>query len=213
MADSLLILVADDHPVYRQGLARILKARLGGGPTIEQVGSGPAALEFIRARKPDIALLDVQMPERDGLQVLEAVATEGLPTKVVLLSGIVEPDSVYRAVAAGASGFLSKVASPDSIADAVAAVAAGRTVLDDDAQVALAGAVRTRGDSRRPQLTERERQVLTLLADGLSGPQIGKELYLSTATVKSHLGTLYDKLGVSDRAAAVAVAMRVGLLT
>ena len=182
------VLIADDHPVYRQGLVRMLKAR----PelrVVEEAGSGSEALEAIRARRPDIAVLDIQMPELDGIQVLEAVAAEGLPTRVVLVSGLVEPDVVYRAVAAGASGFLSKLASPDEIGDAVSAVARGGTVLHPDAQLALAGAVRTREDASRPQLTPREREVLELLAEGRSAPQIGKELFLSTATAAARSET------------------------
>jgi two-component system nitrate/nitrite response regulator NarL len=157
-------------------------------------------------------VLDLKMPDLDGLQVLEQVSAEDLPTRIVLLSGHTSGESVYRAVAMGVRGVLSKEAMPDEIGDAVAAVARGETVLHPGAQLALARAVQRREETGRPQLTERERQVLALLAEGHSAPEIGRRLYLSTATIKSHLHTLYEKLGVSDRAAAVAVAMRTGLL-
>jgi two-component system nitrate/nitrite response regulator NarL len=211
MTRPMMVLVADDHPVYRQGVVRSLKSR--PGLRVEwEAGSGREALRVIRDERPDIAVLDLRMPELDGLQVLEEVEAQGLATRVVLLSGHTSGDTVYRAVAMGALGVLSKDAMPDEIGDAVAAVARGETVLHPDAQLALAAAVRRREDTSRPQLTEREQQVLALLAEGRSAPEIGRTLYLSTATIKSHLHTLYDKLGVSDRAAAVAVAMRTGLL-
>jgi two-component system nitrate/nitrite response regulator NarL len=115
-------------------------------------------------------------------------------------------------VSAGASGYLLKDSDRSDICAAVEAIAAGRAVLAPEAQTALAQGVRLRGAARGPAISEREREVLALTADGLSAPQIGARLHLSPATVKSHLQSVYEKLGVSDRAAAVATAIRLGVL-
>ena len=145
--------------------------------------------------------------------MLEAVKRDRLGTRVILLSAHVGSEVVYQAVAAGASGYLSKEAEAGQICDAVVAVARGETVLAPQIQAALAGEIQRHADLReRPALSEREREVLVRIADGLSAPEIGAQLHLSPATVKTHLQSLYDKLGVSERAAAVAEAMRRGLL-
>jgi two-component system nitrate/nitrite response regulator NarL len=130
----------------------------------------------------------------------------------VFLSAHIESELVYRAIALGAAAYLSKEADRAAIFDAVAAVARGETVLSPEIQGGLAAQIQLRETERRPVLSPREQQVLRLIADGGSAPAIARELHLSPSTVKSHLQTLYEKLGVSDRAAAVAAAMRAGLL-
>jgi two-component system, NarL family, nitrate/nitrite response regulator NarL len=205
------VLVADDHPLFREAVVRAVRER----PEFELVGEaadGRAALTAIQELSPDVAVLDVKMPELDGLQVLNAVQRDGLPTRVVLLSAYLDGATAFAGVAAGASAYLSKDADRGRIADAIAAVGRGETVFDPEVQAGLAAEIRLRGGVERPALSAREQEVLRLIADGRSAPQIAEELYLSTATVKSHLGALYEKLGVSDRAAAVAAAMRRGLL-
>jgi len=167
---------------------------------------------MIRALTPTVALLDVKMPGLDGLQVLNAIRRDDLPTRVVLVSAHLTSDLVYHAIAGGASAFLSKEADRDEICDAVAAAALGTVHLAADVQGHLAHEVQLRARNDLPHLTARESQVLGMIADGLSAPLMAERLTLSTATIKSHLQTLYDKLGVSDRAAAVAKAMRMGLL-
>lgn len=205
------VLVADDHPMYRQGVVDVIKRR----PELELVGeaeNGRAALDAIRELEPDVALLDMRMPELDGLRVMEALEREGRGTRIVFLSAQFSSESVYAALGAGARGFVSKEAGPAEVCEAVEAVARGETVLGREIQAALATEVRRRSTSERPDLTEREAQVLRMIADGLSAPEIGRRLHLSTTTVKTHLGSLYEKLGVSERAAAVAEAMRSGLI-
>ncbi|MDP1846678.1 MAG: response regulator transcription factor [Solirubrobacteraceae bacterium] len=205
------VLIADDHPIYREGLTRAVGRR----PDLELVGeasNGPMALERIRALAPTVALLDVKMPELDGLQVLNAVRRDGLPTAVVLLSAHTTPETVYECLAGGARAFLSKQADRDAICDAVAAAARGEVRLSHDLQGHLIRQVQLRAGAQSPRLTTRETEVLGMIADGMSAPEIARRLTLSTATVKSHLQGLYEKLEVSDRAAAVATAMRQGLL-
>jgi two-component system nitrate/nitrite response regulator NarL len=205
------VYVADDHPVYREGLVRAIRER----PDLELVGQGSdgrEALPEIRKVEPDVAVLDVRMPGLDGMEVLNAIKRDDLSTRVVFLSAYVESDLVYRAIAMGAGAYLSKEADRAAIFDAVAAVARGEAFLSPEIQTGLTAQIRMRERSGRPVLTPREREILRLTADGHSAPEIANELHVSPATVKTHLQSLYEKLGVSDRAAAVAAAMRRGLL-
>jgi two-component system nitrate/nitrite response regulator NarL len=205
------VVVADDHPLYREGLTRAISLR----PDLELVGAaadGRPGLDLIRELRPTVALLDVKMPDLDGLQVLNAIRRDDLPTAVVLVSANVAADLVYHCIAGGASAFLSKEADRDEICDAVAAAARGEVHLPQEVQGRLVQEVRLRARNEQPRLTTREYEVLGMIAEGLSAPLIADRLTLSTATIKSHLQTLYDKLDVNDRAAAVAKAMRIGLL-
>ena len=205
------IYVADDHPLYREGVVRAIKER----PDFELVGEagdGKQALSDIERLKPDVAVLDVKMPGVDGIRVLNAVERDGIETRVVFLSAYLDSAVVYRALAAGAAGYLSKDSNRQSICDAVAAVARGDAVFAPEIQGGIAREIRMRENDGRPTLTPREREILNLTAEGCTAPEIGRRLYLSPTTVKTHLQHLYEKLGVSDRAAAVAEAMRRGLL-
>ncbi len=205
------MIVADDHPLFREGVVRAVRA----WPELELVGevsNGRLALEQIRELAPDVACVDLRLPEIDGIGVANAVTRDGLPTKVLLLSAFADDELVYRALEAGATGYLTKDATQEQIARAIHAVAGGHTHLAPELAAGLANQIRARSQGDTPLLTERERQVLELLCEGLSAPQIAKRLFLGTTTVKSHLGRLYEKLGVSDRAAAVAEAMRRGIV-
>jgi two-component system nitrate/nitrite response regulator NarL len=206
------VLIADDHPIYREGIVRAVKER----PDLELVGEaedGRAALDEIKRTQPDVALLDIRMPRLEGPQVLNALHRDGMRTKVIFLSAFMEGELAYETVAAGARGYLSKESAREEICDAIVSVARGGTALAPEAQAGLAAQVQERERSAdAPQLTPREREVLHLIAEGLSAPDIGRRIHLSPTTVKSHLHKLYEKLGVSDRAAAVAEAMRRGLL-
>ena len=208
---SVRVLVADDHPVYRRGVVRAIGGRQGF-EVVGEADNGGAALDGIVALEPDVALLDVDMPERDGLDVLHEVVRRELPTRVILLSGHAESGPMYRAIAAGVAGYLIKTADRDTICDAIAAVVRGETVLAAEVQQALAGELRTRSASGAPLLSVRELEVLRLTADGCSAKEIAQRLDISATTVRTYLSHAYDKLGVSDRAAAVAEAMRQGLL-
>jgi two-component system, NarL family, nitrate/nitrite response regulator NarL len=206
------VFVADDHPVYRDGMLRAISER----PDLELVGeasNGRDALEAITESNPDVALIDIRMPGLDGLEVLGAIRRDSADTQVVLLSAHLDSDLAYRAVAAGAKGYLSKQASRQEICDGIVAVAHGGTALAPDVQTGLASELHERERGQRgPILTSREREVLKLVAAGHSAPEIGERIHLSPATVKSHLQAIYDKLGVADRAAAVAEGMRRGFL-
>ncbi len=180
---------------------------------VAEASDGRAALEKIRQLNPDVAVIDVRMPELDGSDVLGALRDEELPTNVVFLSAFLDSKTVYEAVAAGANAYLSKEAETEEIVTAIRAAARGETILGPEVQTGLAEQIRFREESEsRPRLSDREQEVLVLIAQGLSAPEIGERIHLSTATVKTHLQHLYEKLGVSERAAAVAEGMRRGLL-
>jgi two-component system, NarL family, nitrate/nitrite response regulator NarL len=205
------VVVVDGHPFYRDGVTRGL-TNSGRIVVVAEVGDGRDALEVIRREQPDVALVDYEMPDIDGLGVVRAVIRDKLPTRVVLLSAHTDSGVVFRALEEGAAGYLAKDARRSEIVAAVLDVARGRTVLPPELAAGLAGEIRLRAQEQRPALSERERQVLAAFARGLSVPQVAAELYLGVSTVKTHTQRLYEKLGVSDRAAAVAEAMRRGLV-
>ena len=205
------VVVADDHPFFRDGVIRGLTMS-GRVEVVGEADDGRAALEAIRRERPDVALVDHEMPDVDGLGVVRAVVRDELPTRVLLLSAHTDSGIVFQALEAGAAGYLSKDARRSEIVEAVLDVARGRTVLPPQVAAGLAGEIRLRARSSGPALSERERQVLQAFARGLSVPQVAAELFLGVSTVKTHTQRLYEKLGVSDRAAAVAEGMRRGLV-
>ena len=205
------MLVVEDHPLFRKAVVDAVKAR----PELELVGEsadGREGLAAIRGALPDVAVVDVQMPGIDGFGVLNAVTRDALATRVLLLTASVEPSAAFKALGAGAAGCLLKSADGDVICDAILAVARGETVLAPEVQAGIASEIRMRSTVDRPVLSPREHEILVLTAAGLSAPEVAAQLILSPATVRTHLQHLYEKLGVSDRAAAVAEAMRRGLL-
>jgi two-component system, NarL family, nitrate/nitrite response regulator NarL len=205
------VLAADAQPLYRDAVARAIRER----PELElvgEVGDGRDALEAIGMEQPDVAVIDSSLSGLSGEQVLNALTRDGVRTRVVLMAADAEPCEVYAALAEGAAGYLTKEASARELCDAITAVARGRTVLSPELQAGIADEIRLRAPRDRPVMSDRERETLALIAEGLSAPQIGRTLHLSTATVKTHLQHIYEKLGVSERAAAVAEAMRRGLL-
>lgn len=205
------VLVADDHPLYRDGITRAIRAR----PDLELVAEaadGRDALVLIQELVPDVAVVDVSMPSLSGIQVVTALADVECPTRVLVLTAFTDSDRVYDALAAGARGYLLKDVDRVKICDAIRRVARGRTVFSPDLHDGIAEQIRAHRHDPRPRLTRREREILMLAAEGRSAPEIARLLFLSPATIKTHLSNIYDKLGVSDRAAAVAKALREGVL-
>ncbi|MFF1706618.1 response regulator [Streptomyces sp. NPDC058252] len=211
MAARIRVVVADDHPIYREGIARGL-ALSGQIEVVAEAATGREALEAIREHKPAVAVVDYRLPDLDGIAVVHAVHRDELPTRVIILSATTDSSVVFRAIQEGASGYLAKESRRAEIVDAVTRVAKGHTVVPPDLTSDLAAEIRMRAAHDTPVLTERERQVLDAFARGLSIPATAKELVLGASTVKTHAQRLYEKLEVSDRAAAVAEAMRRGLL-
>ena len=205
------VIVADDHPLYREGVVRALSAS-GQVEIVGEAEDGHTALAMIQEHRPDVALLDYKLPELDGVAVTNAVVRDQLPTRVLLVSAFSDTGVVYQALETGAAGFISKEARREQIVDAVLACARGENVVPPDIAAGLVSEIRLRKQDDRPALTQREHEILRMIAAGKSLPEIAKELYLGLTTVKTHVQHLYEKLGVSDRAAAVASAMRRGLI-
>jgi two-component system nitrate/nitrite response regulator NarL len=205
------VVVADDHPLFREALAAMI-SHAPGLALIGQAPDGRAALSLILEEQPDVALLDVDMGGFDGPDVMAHLRRSGSATRVLFVSAGCHGPTVRQAIGAGGGGFVTKTNPPAEIVQAVRRVASGELVLCSSAGPALAGELRFQHDADLPVLSEREGEVLALVAEGRSVAEIGSELHLSPATVKTHLQSLYGKLGVSERAAAVAAAMRRNLI-
>jgi two-component system nitrate/nitrite response regulator NarL len=205
------VVVVDDHPFFRDGVTRGL-ANSGTIRVVGEAGTGREALAVIAQHQPDVALVDYQMPDMDGLAVVHALVRDGSATRVLLLSALTDSAVVFKALEEGAAGYLGKDAKRSQIVDAVLRVAAGHDVVPPELAAGLAAQIRLRAQPDAPVLSERERQVLSAFARGLSIPQTAAELFLGVSTIKTYTQRLYEKLEVSDRAAAVAEAMRRGLL-
>ena len=210
--EKVRVVVGEDHPLFRDGLVRALTSS-GSVDVVAEADDGVTALALIKTHLPHVALLDYRMPGMDGAKVAAAVRRDELPTRVLLLSAHDESAIVFHALAEGAAGFLPKESTKTEIVNGVLDCAQGRDVVSPALAAGLAGEIRRRGnEAQTPVLTPRESEVLNLIAQGCSIPTIAAELYLAPSTVKTHVQRLYEKLGVGDRAAAVAAAMRRGLL-
>jgi two-component system, NarL family, nitrate/nitrite response regulator NarL len=212
MASRVTVVVVDDHPFYRDGVSRGLTLS-GQVRVVAEASSGREGIEAIQRERPDVALVDYHMADLDGIAVVHAVVRDQLPTRVLMVSATSDDGAlVFRALEEGAAGFLSKEAPRADLVEAVVRAAAGEVVVPPQLAGGVVEQIRLRGQPAGPALSEREREVLRGFARGLSIPQVAAELFIGTSTVKTHATRLYDKLGVSDRAAAVAEAMRRGLL-
>lgn len=205
----ITVLIVDDHPVMRAGLRHVLSA-VPDLEVIDDCKDGLAALEHPRLAEVDVILLDISMPGLDGVEVLELLAERQHAPRVLVLTSIAEDDRIVRAIEAGAGGVLFKDAGAPAIAEGVREVAAGRTVLASRAADSLIRERRPREPGVR--LTQREREILGLVAQGKSNAAIGRALYISETTVKTHLQHAYTKLDASDRAHAITLAREQGLL-
>jgi two-component system, NarL family, nitrate/nitrite response regulator NarL len=211
VARPIRVLVADDHPAMRGALARLVREHVEL-ELVGEAGDGDQALEMLDALAPDVALLDVRMPGLDGLAIVSRLRAAGSPVRVLLISGNDESEVAHEAIAQGAAGFLSKDAEETEIGGAIVAVAEGRSVLSAALQSGLLDLIRTRARGS-VQLSGRERELLELAASGLNTSEIASRLHLSPNTVKTYWQRLYEKLGATDRASAMAEAIRRGLLT
>ena len=217
MTATVRVVLVDDQALLRAGIGTILSAH----PQIEVVGeagTGSQALDVVRATRPDVVCMDVQMPDMDGLEATRRiVADPGLTAAVVVLTTFNREDYLVEALRAGAVGYLLKTSRPEQLTEAVLSAAAGEGLLSPEVtRAVIAHAVAERAPARTaPQpvvpLTEREREVLTLVARGLSNDEIAAELVVSRATVKTHVSNLLAKLGLRDRVQAVVYAHEHGL--
>jgi two-component system, NarL family, nitrate/nitrite response regulator NarL len=204
------VLIADDHPVYLGGLA----AAINSAPDLRVVASchdGIEALARIRADAPDVAVLDLHMPGLTASGVLKELSDTRCP--VLVLTVDLDGAAIHDCLSLGAAGYIAKDTGGAEVCDAVRAVAAGGTVMSTRVQASMSAELRHRRANEPDPLSPRQLEILGLLAAGASAPEIASTLYLSTSTVKTYLHQLYERLGVSDRAAAVAVGIRRGLIS
>jgi len=209
--DTISVVIVDDHPLYRLALADAVRKH-PRAELVAEAADAPRAIDVILELRPDVAILDVHLDQQDGVTVAEYLAARDVPTRYLFISGDDDGPLVHRTLASGGSGFLSKNATVEEIQHAIDEVAAGRVVLGAGATANLAGELQRSHGADQPSLSERELAVLERVAGGRSVAQMAEDLHLSSATVKFHLQGLYAKLGVNERAAAVAEAMRRGLI-
>ena len=215
---TIRVLLCDDQALVRSGFRMILEAR----PDLQVVGEaedGAQAVRLARQTRPDVILMDVRMPHLDGVEATRQIVASGSPARILVLTTYDLDEYVYAAIRAGASGFLLKDVQPAQLADAIRVIAAGDALLAPSVTRRLLGQFARTLPARRATpaslsaLTERETEVLRLLAAGLSNAELAGRLYISEATVKSHVSSLLGKLGLRDRVQAVILAYDAGLVT
>jgi DNA-binding NarL/FixJ family response regulator len=211
VADTIRVLLVDDHQVVRRGLRTFLEVQ----PDIEVVGeAGDGDEGVLRAQElsPDVILMDVKMPGTDGIAALRRLREEGSKARVLVVTSFTEQRTVVPALRAGAAGYVYKDVDPDALAGAIRSVHAGHVLLQPEVADALLSQEEAgSGTGRGTTLTEREREVLTLIADGRSNREIARALVLSEKTVKTHVSNILMKLDLSDRTQAALWAVRHGI--
>jgi two-component system nitrate/nitrite response regulator NarL len=208
---AVRVVIASGEPLFGDAMGRAIRQcarlQLAGEAT-----EGRGALDLVRALAPEVAVLGPALGDLDGDRILDLVALENVPTRLVFVGDRLDQAVVYERLGKGAACLLTTVTRAEELCDAILAAAAGDVFLAREVHPVLASEIRLRTSDDRPVLSAREREVLRRLASGERVPAMARAMHLSESTVKTHLHHLYDKLEVSDRAAAVAVAMRRGLL-
>ncbi len=214
---SIRVVVVDDQALVRGGFAMVL-GHQDDIEVVAEAGTGLEAIEAARSHRPDVILMDIRMPEMDGLEATSRIVEEAdWPVRVLILTTFDPDEYVYKALRAGASGFVLKDIPPEELVAAVRTVADGGALLAPSITRRLIGqfaerlAIDTRMSSRLERLTNREHEVLMAIARGLNNTEISEELFIGAATVKSHVSSILAKLGLRDRAQAVVFAYESGL--
>jgi len=204
---SITVILADDHPLTRAGLRSYLEK----DPQIDLLGEaedGKQAWEMIRELRPQVALLDIRMPNNDGVSVARMVKESGLPVSVIILTSYDAQQYVLASLRAGARGFILKTAPPDELSRAIISVSRGGLYLDSE----VASAVGDK-DFMPESISSREREVLLLAARGYSSKEVASQLYISERTVQTHLASIYDKLGAKNKTESLLLALKYGIVT
>jgi DNA-binding NarL/FixJ family response regulator len=207
----ITLLIVDDHPVVRDGLRGMFESA-PGFTVLGEAPNGAEAVTLAGTLDPDVILMDLRMPGGGGVDAIRELTRRGARAQVLVLTTYDTDSDTLPAIEAGATGYLLKDAPREELFTAVRAAAQGRTVLSPAVASRLVSAVRTPAAPGNEPLSAREREVLALVARGTSNREIARELFISEATVKTHLTHLYAKLGVNDRAAAVATGYQRGIL-
>lgn len=212
---SVRVVVADDHPVFREGIVVVIDD-LDGVEVVAEAGDGEAAIAAVAEHRPDVVVMDLQMPGTGGVEATRRILQAQPDVAVLVLTMSADDDSVFAALRAGARGYLLKDAGKTDIARAIDAVSRGEAVFGPKVATSVlsyfaAASARGQAAVPFPQLTERERELLELLARGCDNPTIARRLFLSDKTVRNRVSTVFSKLQVSSRAEAVAVARDAGM--
>jgi two-component system nitrate/nitrite response regulator NarL len=199
---AIRILVADDHAIFRDGLRKLLEVA-DDVQIVGEASNGVECVKMLAKFKPDILLLDLRMPEKDGLGVLEEVNFDSLPTRVIVLTAAEDDRDVVRAMRLGARGVVLKQSASDLLLKSIRKVADGEIWLDNRMTAEVIDAFKKSSESgqrrEKPLLSDREKEIVQLVAQGFRNREIGEKLFISEQTVKNHLHNIFDKLGVSDR--------------
>jgi DNA-binding NarL/FixJ family response regulator len=210
------LVLADDQPLIRAGLRLILEAE-ADFDIVSEATDGAQALVAVRSHRPDLVLMDVRMPVLDGLTATRELRADPDPCSVLILTTFDDDDVLWGAIHAGASGFVLKDSSASDLISAIRTTAAGGSWLDPRVTPRLLTRLRDSPPAEPvmelDRLSEREMQVLTLMAQGANNTEVAEQLYVSERTVKSHVGSIFTKLGTRDRAAAIVLAFRSGLVS
>ncbi|RPJ52065.1 MAG: DNA-binding response regulator [Chloroflexi bacterium] len=208
----LRLVVVDDHALFRRGLVGLLE-EMPGFQVVGQAGDGQQALPLIEQARPDIVLLDLNMPVMDGIATLRVVKERKLPVRVMMLTISEDDSDLLNAIRAGADGYLLKNTEPDDLRRAILRVAEGQGALSPEVTAPVLRALaRYTLDTPVPLLSDRELEVLECMVDGLTTQQMAGRLFISENTVKTHVRHIFEKLEVSNRAEAVGKAMQMGLV-
>ncbi len=213
--EKITIVIADDHAILREGLRGLLEEH-DDLNVVGEAATGSETVEKVRQLKPTILLLDLIMPEMGGVEVLETLAAEDLPTRTIVLTGVDNDDLLARSIKSGAAGYLLKDAASSQLVNAIRKVADGGCWLPPDLTAKLFRGIAKKGPSdesaKLSLLTARELEVLKLLGEAKSNAQIAEELFISEHTVKVHVSRILEKLNLSHRAEAVRFAIRCGIV-
>ncbi|MBV9224453.1 MAG: response regulator transcription factor [Acidobacteriaceae bacterium] len=205
MTNSIRILVVEDHHVVRQGLVALIKT-VEDMQVVGEACDGKQAVELFRQQQPDVTIMDLRLPHMTGVEAITAIRRDFPSARIIVLTTYDGDEDIYRALQAGARGYLLKDMSGDDLMDAIRTVHAGRS------RIPPAVAQRLADRLGGPDLTGRELEVLKLIVSGKSNKEIGRDLFISEATVKTHINSLLSKLGVSDRTQAATTALQRGIV-
>lgn len=212
MGQNISVTIVDDHTIVREGLKKLLEAN-EEIRVVGEAGTAEEALRQVRSENPDILLLDIGLPEKSGISVLKKISDESLKTKVIVLSMYTDAEYIQEAIQLGASGYLVKHSASDVVISAIHSVMDGQSFFSPEVSSYLKDTIRNHINPIDTGLTKREKEILILVAEGLTSQNIGDQLYISTKTVNKHRQNIMNKLNIHDVAGLTRYAIENGLIT